>query len=193
MQPSSRRRRKDSGLATGSMKTRGANDPPEVEDALANVHDVAAYILQKQGSMSTMKLQKLLYYAQAWNLAWEERPLFEVKIEAWANGPVVWEIFNEHRGEFEVGPPWTSGSASRLTSDDRTIVDAVLAGYGGLSGRQLSLLTHAEDPWREAREGLGPTDRSTAEITPESMQAFYAALDAAEDAEPVEDIDWGAS
>lgn len=32
---------------------------------MANVFDVAAYILEKEGEMTTMKLQKLCYYAQA--------------------------------------------------------------------------------------------------------------------------------
>lgn len=32
---------------------------------MANVFDVAKYILEKKGIMSTMKLQKLCYYAQA--------------------------------------------------------------------------------------------------------------------------------
>ena len=43
---------------------------------MANVFDVAKYILEKQGDMSTMKLQKLCYYAQAWSLVWDDRELF---------------------------------------------------------------------------------------------------------------------
>lgn len=35
------------------------------ESIMADVFDVAAYILQRQGRMTTMKLQKLCYYAQA--------------------------------------------------------------------------------------------------------------------------------
>ena len=56
---------------------------------MATAHDVAAYILQKKGEMTAMKLQKLVYYSQAWSVVWDERPLFHEKIEAWANGPVV--------------------------------------------------------------------------------------------------------
>ena len=54
-----------------------------------SVLDVAAYILKKLGSMTTMKLQKLVYYSQAWSLVWDEQSLFIESIEAWANGPVV--------------------------------------------------------------------------------------------------------
>ena len=59
-----------------------------------SVHDVAAYILKKQGEMSAMKLQKLVYYSQAWSLVWDEKPLFRAQIEAWANGPVVRSLYD---------------------------------------------------------------------------------------------------
>ena len=36
-----------------------------MEGATVSVHDVAAYILEKQGPMTAMKLEKLVYYAQA--------------------------------------------------------------------------------------------------------------------------------
>lgn len=157
---------------------------------MANVHDVAAYILSKQGPMSTMKLQKLVYYSQAWHLVWTEAPLFNDRIEAWANGPVVRELYNAHRGRFNVAA-WPAGDATNLSMDESGTVDAVLATYGGLDGRKLSYLTHAEKPWREARSGLGPTAASTAEITPESMQNYYVAVDAADDSTPVDEFDWG--
>mgnify|MGYP001247259517 CR=1 FL=1 len=41
---------------------------------MVSVFDVASYILQKQGPMTTMKLQKLVYYCQAWSLVWNEEP-----------------------------------------------------------------------------------------------------------------------
>lgn len=47
---------------------------------MANVSDVAAYILQKHGRMTTMKLQKLVYYSQAWSLVWDEKPLFQERM-----------------------------------------------------------------------------------------------------------------
>ena len=55
---------------------------------MANVFDVAKYILQRTGKISTWKLQKLCYYSQAWTLAWTGKPLFEEEFEAWRNGPV---------------------------------------------------------------------------------------------------------
>ncbi len=156
---------------------------------MASVHDVASYILHKQGSISTWKLQKLAYYSQAWNLAWNEQPLFEARIEAWANGPVIPELYRLHRGQYSVSR-WPEGSGARLTKAEKETIDGVLAGYGELNGRQLSLITHNEGPWKEAREGLPPTERCTRQIKPEAMQAYYTWLDANVEATPVEKIDW---
>jgi len=46
---------------------------------MAKVHDVAAYIIFRLRSVDAMKLQKLLYYSQAWSLVWDSRPLFPLK------------------------------------------------------------------------------------------------------------------
>ena len=161
------------------------------EETMTSVHDVAAYILEKLGSMSTMKLQKLCYYSQAWSLAWDEKALFEQRIEAWANGPVAPALYRQHRGQFSIGrEELQTGDASALTKEQRDTVDAVLEHYGALSGRQLSYLTHAESPWRDARGGLPQTARSEEVITPAAMAEYYAAVDAAEDATEVDDFDW---
>jgi uncharacterized phage-associated protein len=156
---------------------------------MASVHDVAKYILAKRGSMSTWKLQKLVYYSQAWHLVWRDEPLFAEPIEAWANGPVVRALYDQHRGHFSVDG-WNLGDAEALGFGECKSVDAVLTAYGDLSGRQLSFLTHSESPWREARGDLEPTARADVEISQPSMQAFYAALDTDEKATPVTEIDW---
>jgi uncharacterized phage-associated protein len=157
---------------------------------MAGVHDVAAYILRARGPMSSMKLQKLVYYSQAWSLAWDEAPLFDEEIEAWANGPVVYELFDAHRGQYTIGPDWPRGNPDELTPTQRETVDAILADYGDLTGRQLSHLTHSEAPWRDARAGLGPTERSNRPISLDSLAEYYGALDAADDATPVDELDW---
>jgi uncharacterized phage-associated protein len=142
---------------------------------MATVHDVAAYILSKTGTITTMKLQKLVYYSQAWSLVWDDRPLFGETIQAWVNGPVVRELYDAHRGAFDVSA-WPQGDASKLDATARDTVDAVLSFYGQHSGQYLSDLTHMEQPWKEARKGLGPTDRSEATITPAMMNEYYGSL-----------------
>jgi uncharacterized phage-associated protein len=142
---------------------------------MATVQDVAAYILKKQGRMTAMKLQKLVYYAQAWSLVWDEKPLFKDRIEAWANGPVAPKLYDLHRGKFEVSK-WPQGDPAKLSATERETVDAVLDYYGDKSSQWLSDLTHAERPWSEARKGLAPGERGKTEITRAAMAEYYGSL-----------------
>ena len=142
---------------------------------MASAHDVAAYILQQRGRMTAMKLQKLVYYSQAWSLVWDEAPLFSEAIEAWANGPVVPELYARHRGQFWL-TEWPLGDPSRLSLSECETIDAVIKFYGGRSSQWLSDLTHHEAPWQEARTGLSIGERGNREITHASMAEFYEGL-----------------
>jgi len=141
---------------------------------MPSVHDVAAYILRKHGSMTTMKLEKLVYYCQAWSLVWDESPLFRERIEAWAAGPVVPALYYRHRGTFDV-QDW-DGSPEALSPIQRETIDSVLRFYGNKSSQWLSDLTHSEHPWIEARAGLAPLERGNHEITTASMDWYYGSL-----------------
>ncbi len=121
-----------------------------------------------------MKLHKLLYYCQAWSLVWDEMPLYQEPIEAWANGPVVRSVWERHRGQFIVSE-W-EGDAKKLNDGQVATVDGVLGYYGPMTAQQLSDLTHAEIPWRQARGSLRPGDRSNEVISLASMHEFYSSL-----------------
>ena len=141
--------------------------------------DVAAYILEKQptdNQLTTWKLQKLVYYCQAWSLVWDEKPLFEENILAWANGPVVKELYNEHKGSFYV-TEISNGNSNLLSSNQKDTIDQVLKAYGDKSGQWLSDLTHMETPWLEAREGIPPGERSQVEIPLSAMLEYYSSVD----------------
>ena len=144
---------------------------------MPSVLDVAQYILKQKGSMSAWKLQKLVYYSQAWSLVWDEKPIFPQKIEAWANGPVVRELYDAHRGLFTVHSV-SGGNSGRLNQTQKDTVDAVLKLYGAKPAQWLSDLTHKERPWREAREkaGLAAGERGNAEITVDAMYDYYGGL-----------------
>lgn len=142
---------------------------------MVTVHDLTAYILGVTGAIPAMKLQKLVYYCQAWSLVWEERAIFQDRIEAWVNGPVVPALYQLHRGAFEVSN-WPTGNPEALVEDDRSTVDGVLKFYGSKSSQWLSDLTHMERPWLDARKGLAPSERGTNEITLASMAEYYSSL-----------------
>jgi uncharacterized phage-associated protein len=152
---------------------------------MAAVQDVAAYILRAAGPMTAMKLQKLCYYAYGCHLAWETRPLFPEHFEAWANGPVVPALYRLHRGRFSLEAGEISGDPAALDQGERESVDLVLEVYGHLSAHQLSVMTHGETPWINARARCkaGPLDASTEELTDKDIYEFFDALTSAGDGE----------
>lgn len=126
---------------------------------MANILDVAKYILDHKGAMTTMKLQKLCYYAQAWSLVWDENELFPEDFEAWANGPVCRELFDWHKPRFRVSSddvPDDKLSEGAFRPEQIETLDAVLRDYGDKSGQWLSELTHMEEPWKSARRACPP-------------------------------------
>jgi uncharacterized phage-associated protein len=138
---------------------------------MTTADDVARYILDRR-AMTAMKMQKLVYYSQAWHLARIGASLFDEPIEAWVNGPVVRELYDRHRGQFSLSD-WPSGDPDALAACQRDLVDEILGTYGEQSADWLSQLTHSEEPWRRAREGLPDTARSSAIIDPVVMECYY--------------------
>lgn len=146
-----------------------------------SANDVAMYILEKLGSMSTMKLQKLVYYSAAYSAAWLDRPLFSDRIEAWAYGPVVRSVYQLHRRRYSVDAERFRESAERfdlepssanLRKADIMVVDSVLNAFGELSGLELSDKTHQEAPWKDASESGWNRP-----ITFETLKSFYSSGD----------------
>ena len=142
---------------------------------MTSVHDVAAYILKSRGPMTSMKLQKLVYYSQAWSLVWDEKAMFDEPIQAWVNGPVCPALYQVHRGKFEVDSI-PGGDANALTSTQIETVESVLGVYGTKSSQWLSDLTHTERPWKDARQGLAPDERGSSVIDLVSMAEYYGSL-----------------
>jgi uncharacterized phage-associated protein len=148
--------------------------------ALADVNDVAAALVSRTGPVTTMKLQKLVYYSQAWHLVFQAEPLFPDVIEAWPQGPVTRVLYEQHRGRRRV-EDWLSGDRGRLTAAESATVEWVLGKYGHFSAESLSQMTHMEAPWRIARGLLEPDERSSEPIGQQEMQHYYARQRAAVD------------
>ncbi len=144
---------------------------------MASVFDVAKYILTQQSPMPTMKLQKLVYYAQAWHLVWSHQPLFRERIEAWAYGPVCTTLYGFHRGQFELAnDTFRWGDIQNLSDDQRDSIDKVLNFYGDKNSQWLSDLTHMEAPWMDARQGIADGEASEQVIPLSAMAKYYASL-----------------
>ena len=141
-----------------------------------SVFDVARYILEKKGDMSAWKLQKLCYYAQAWTLAWDEKPLFEEDFQAWANGPVCPELFYKHKGAYIVQPEMIDGDPAKLDAEQCHNIDIVLESYGDKEAYWLREKTHAEAPWKDARGDLPNGAVCQNVITKDAMGLYYGSL-----------------
>ena len=144
---------------------------------MATVFDAAKYILSKTGPISTLKLQKLCYYSQAWSLAWTEKPLFGEHIEAWANGPVCPTLFHQHKGQFWVTEEQIpNGDIDHLSPDQKDTIDRVLEHYGDWEPYELREQTHSEQPWKMARGSTPEGEPCSVVITQESMGEYYGNL-----------------
>ena len=143
---------------------------------MANIFDTAKYILEQTGTMSTMKLQKLCYYSQAWSLVWDDTPLFSEDFQAWANGPVCPELFYKTQGKYSVTSKDENGGMGDLSKNQKDTIEKVLEYYGAHDAQWLSQLTHMEDPWANARKGVPSGAGCNNVITKESMALYYGGL-----------------
>lgn len=144
---------------------------------MATIFEVAKYITERLGEVSAMKLQKLMYYSQAWHLVWEEEPLFPNDFQAWANGPVLPTLYNRHRGMFKVDASlFDDANSGNLSEVERANIEKVLAFYGDKTAQWLSDLTHKENPWLEARGDLAVGAPSDAIIPQAAIHEYYSSL-----------------
>lgn len=132
---------------------------------MISVIKVASYIYKRyQEEMNTsideMKLHKLLYFAQREAIIQTGTPMFEEQFAAWKYGPVIVEVRNCYRLE----------SLTLLPSDEELLpykdaLDYVFLNYAPKDSWTLSLLTHGETCWQNARAGYGPDEHCDALIS----------------------------
>lgn len=143
--------------------------------------DVAYYFLERgrenpEKDITPLKLQKLLYYAQAWSLAFLGRPLFAEVIEAWKNGPVVYAVWSMYQGNQPITVAPCLVSSVRFDQDEARVLQEVWIVYGSQTAESLRDLTHKEYPWISARCGLAPEEKSRNPILHEDMMKYYQTI-----------------
>jgi uncharacterized phage-associated protein len=145
-----------------------------------SVHSVADYFIlkvdrQAGDDITHLKLQKLIYYAQAWHLAMHHRPLFANRVEAWLHGPVCREIYDRFRHLSWNPIPATAAVSDFSAMDEitRDLLEEVWEVYGQYSATKLEQMTHDEAPWLEARQGIHPLTPSQQPISERTMADFY--------------------
>ena len=137
-----------------------------VAEALINLsHD-------KQDPISNLKLQKLLYYSQAWYLAVFKKPLFDEEIEAWVHGPVVPQVFRRYR--ICRWDPIPKGDTVGMSQQDTRHIEEIWKVYGKFGAYHLERMTHTDKPWKDTRAGLPPDESSHRVITKDAMMRYYS-------------------
>lgn len=139
-------------------------------------YDIAKYFLSKSDDeieerISNLKLQKLVYYAQGFHLAMYGKPLFDEKIEAWAHGPVVSDLYHKYKEYGANGIPRPK-KINLKKFDKKTIelLDEVYNVYGQYSAWRLREMTHEETPWKKAHSSINKT------ISHKSLKEYFVTL-----------------
>lgn len=160
------------------------------------INDMARYtilrLIQNGVTISPLKLQKLLYYMQAWHMVYfgRENTLFDEVPEAWVNGPVYRVIYNEYKniGLYDqmtlenVGANETSlvntleelNVSMDLTLEQNDFIESIFNHYGTMTHDKLVFLTHSQSPWNNARKGLAPFEYADNKIKLDDMFNYYS-------------------
>lgn len=144
--------------------------------------DIAKYFLiraQEDGELiSPLKMQKMVYFAYAAYLRSKKgkEKLFNEKIEAWPNGPVVPSLYQDLKvyGSGPIDPlKYADTSIDELKKNTPTEVIELLNGVyetcSQFTAFELTMATHQEKAWQEARKGLEATEPSSNPLRDETI------------------------
>ncbi|MBI5345541.1 MAG: SocA family protein [Chlamydiae bacterium] len=150
-----------------------------MEPDIISPKDVADFLLfecRERGEVLTnLKLQKLLYYAQAWYLVLQNKPLFTEDFQAWVHGPALPSQYQRFKN-LEWRPILEEVTMPKITNDIRSHLTEIVNVFGIETASALELMTHNEKPWLEARKGIAADQPSKEVISKESMRSFYKSM-----------------
>jgi uncharacterized phage-associated protein len=119
--------------------------------------DVANYFLAQVDeecgdSISNLKLQKLLYYAQGFNLAITGKPLFDEPIINWRHGPVVEDLYHayKHYGSHPIPKP-PEMNFDIYSAKTKELLNDIHEIFGQFSAWKLRSMTREEPPCKNSQ------------------------------------------
>lgn len=138
-----------------------------------NVLDICRFIInycdEKDYSLSNLKLQKILYFIQAYFLSCTDskKPCFKEKIEAWTFGPVVPVAYHEYKQfgntniprvthyiEYNENNFWKSKVMQYhddiICNGDKEIIEKLVDKFAKYSTTALVNITYHQTPWMNA-------------------------------------------
>ena len=153
----------------------------ENNDSVSNskIEEVTQYILCKNEEITPLSLQKQLYFIQGIYLSVYKQILFNVNCEAWLHGPVYPEIYHKYKRygynpiEDKENLICEKDLESKLSFNEKKVIDLVTQTFGRYSGKVLETITHKEEPWKIARRGINTIDYTNEIITIESIEEYF--------------------
>ena len=141
-----------------------------------SIFDISDWFLSKE-AMTPKKLQKLSYYFVAWGYALYNAALIsDTVVQAWVHGPVSPELYNKYREYGWNDIEQKEDNSKLFDSKTLELLESVWFTYGDKSANELEALTHSEDPWKNAREGLKEMEPSDKPIDTEDMKEYYLSI-----------------
>jgi uncharacterized phage-associated protein len=125
--------------------------------------------------MTNKKLQKLLFYTQAWSLVLNDEKIIDDRFEAWIHGAVIPSLYGRYKkfGFQQIIEDYDTSEFNQLTESEKQLLDEVWEVYGMYDPDYLEELNHSEMPWQKARMNTSPLEVSKAIISEEDMKAYY--------------------
>ena len=136
--------------------------------------DVAEYFLSlvdedSGDTITNLKLQKLVYYAQGFNLALFNKPLFKEHIEAWQHGPVTPVLYNKYKiYESNPIPKPKRLDFTKFDSKTKSLLNVIFEEYGQFSAWKLRDMSHLTPPWIKGDKILSKL------ITNEDLKSYFS-------------------
>ena len=124
---------------------------------------------KEREGITNLKLQKVLYFAQAYYLSKIGKPLFSDNIEAWEYGPVIPEVYRKYKSHAS-NPIIYEEDKSSLSDADKENLKKIWGTFGGYSASRLVDISHAHTPWKEANKS------SDKVISHKAIKEYYAPL-----------------
>lgn len=133
-----------------------------------NALDIARYVIKysndRDYGVSNLKLQKILYFIQAYFLIQTNSPCFKELIEAWDFGPVVPAVYKRYKMyasadiltmksyvSFDGNDVWKSKrirfNKINIKDEDKILINKVIDKFSEYSATDLVTLTQHQTPW----------------------------------------------
>ena len=147
-----------------------------------DIQRVCDYIIGVEGAgktLTVLKLQRLLYFAQGWHLAFYGDPFFEGRFQAWAQGPINRKIYDRFAGR-PLDSEVTAADVSKhfdvtpVSQQESNHIHSVLEAYARCEDSSFNEIINRDAPWLEARSGC--LEHCQREVEEDNMRRFCVVL-----------------